>query len=247
MTDDGEDLGDFDDFNAADVEAEAEAVEDALVIAQTAETEVDAAISNLQQLSDEYVAARERGDHEVARELEAKRADLRERLSPWAVDPLARDFKVGDPVVDLAQGRRMTIVGTTGETAAEADRDRPFDILENYGNARLRVREGDPMYTCVYTSQVGTSPPSQKYDMPSSRLGRPLYENVDGVDRVWNTIARAALAAAFGAMLRNASIDDDEVEATAAHVGGVDAEIVDEALELARAGEESAPEDDDAE
>lgn len=250
---DDEDLGDFEDFNSDDVEAEAEAAEDALIVAQTAETEVDAAVQQLQTLSDEYVAARERGDDAIAEELEDRRAELRRRLTPWSVDPLARDFKIGDPVVDLATGRRMTLVGVTGETAEEADRDRPFDILDNYGNARLRVRRGDPMYTCIYTSQVGTSPPGKKYDMPSSRLGRPVYENVDGVDRVFDTVARAALASVFESMYRNRSIDDDEIVATAAHVGGVESTTVDEALEMAEAAvgvdptEDDDGEDDDAE
>ncbi|PSP80149.1 hypothetical protein BRC81_02870 [Halobacteriales archaeon QS_1_68_20] len=154
--------------------------------------------------------------------------------APEPVDPLADDFKIGDPVVDLANGRNMVVVGKAADRADAWSERNDYDLLGNTGNGRLRARPADPVYTCVYVASVD-SKPTKSYDFPSSRLGRPEYENVDGVDRVYRMVARDVFDRLFQASMRTSGDLAPADIAREAGIAGFDQNLIDEAAELAEA------------
>ena len=167
-----------------------------------------------------------------------------------AVDPLADDFEIGDPVVDLANGRNMVIVDRAADRADDWTEANGYDLLGNTGNDRLRARAADPVFTCVYVVSVG-SEPSKTYDFPSSRLGRAQYENAgESVHRVYELVARDILDQMFEAAFATdgdkewGGIPPVEVLESLARFTDLDDDVVDEAFELGKAAAQF--DDDDA-
>lgn len=150
---------------------------------------------------------------------------------PGRRDPLAGDFAIGDPVVDLANGRNMVIVDQAAESVTEWNERNDYNLLENTGNSRLRVGEGDPVFTCVYVNGVD-SQPSKTYDFPSSRLGRAEYENAADAT-VYELVARDVFRRLFAAALPDEETEADWLEGMASYVGEFDEDLVAEARELA--------------
>ena len=157
------------------------------------------------------------------------------------VDPLADDFEIGDPVVDLANGRNMVIVDQAADRADDWTEANGYDLLGNTGNDRLRARAADPVFTCVYVASVG-SEPSKTYDFPSSRLGRAQYENAgESVRRVYDLVARDILDQMFEAAFATdgdqewGGVPPVEVLESLARFTDLDDDVVDEAFELGKA------------
>lgn len=161
--------------------------------------------------------------------------------TPERRDPLADDFQLGDPVVDLANGRAMVIVEKLADRVDEYDE---YDLEDNYANERLRVSPADPVYGTEYVASVGSEPSGPRYGdppyaFPSSRLGRPTIESVDGIERVYEMVARDVLERLFveaaGDAGRYASALDDPAEVLDSIAGAAleDRDLVDEARELA--------------
>lgn len=159
------------------------------------------------------------------------------------IDPLAEDFQIGDPVVDLANGRSMVVVDRDADRVDEWIDENGYDLLDNYGNERLRALAADPVYECVYVSSV-SSRPSKSYSFPSSRLGRAEYENVDGVDRVYDMVARDVLERVLIAAHSVGDADHAEIVEMMAYEAGVDEDVIDEAVELAEVEVEFGGPDD---
>jgi hypothetical protein len=131
-------------------------------------------------------------------------------------DLLADDFRVGDPVIDLATGRAMVVVDVPGETVAEWSDREGYDLTENYANERTRADPNDPVIEAVYTASVQSEPNGPRssdeggYTFPSSRLGRPTIESIEGVRRVFDEVAvdvvrRLAVAAESDAVTTDVS------------------------------------------
>lgn len=180
-------------------------------------------------------------------DLDARRTTI--EAAPEPVDPLADDFEIGEPAIDTATGRSVVIVDRAADRTDDHSDAEGYDFLENYGNQRTRARAADPVYTAVYVSSI-QSKPSKSYDFPSSRLGRPEYENVDGVDRVYEMVARDVLEQLFvGASA--VGLDALAVESTRGALqrialeAGVDEDVVDEARELAEVETDFGGDDDD--
>jgi len=180
-------------------------------------------------------------------DLDARRTPI--EAAPEPVDPLADDFEIGEPAIDTATGRSVVIVDRAADRTDDHSDAEGYDFLENYGNQRTRARAADPVYTAVYVSSI-QSKPSKSYDFPSSRLGRPEYENVDGVDRVYEMVARDVLEQLFvGASA--VGLDALAVESTRGALqrialeAGVDEDVVDEARELAEVETDFGGDDDD--
>lgn len=166
---------------------------------------------------------------------EARRTTI--EAAPEPIDPLADDFRVGDPAIDLATGRTVVLVDRVAERTDDHSEREGYDFLDNYGNKRLRTNEADPVFEAVYVNSL-SSKPSKSYDFPTSRLGRPLYENVDGVDRIYDVVARDVLKRLFFAsdafdLDALAADDPDGVLLRRALEAGFDGDVVDEARELA--------------
>lgn len=154
-------------------------------------------------------------------------------------DPLADDFELGDPVVDLANGRAMVIVEKLADRVDEYDE---YDLEDNYANERLRVSPADPVYGTEYAASISSEPSGPRYGeppyaFPSSRLGRPTIESVDGIERVYDMVARDVLerlfAAAIGIDDGSASWDVEAILDDVVTEAGLEDDLVAEARELA--------------
>lgn len=215
-----DDLGDFDEFQNDDADVDDESNAHASAVAET-----------LAKADDEDLEAAGIDPDD----LDARRTTI--ELAPEPVDPLADDFQIGDPAIDTATGRSVVIVDRAADRTDDHSEREGYDFLDNYGNQRTRARAADPVYTAVYVSSL-QSKPTKSYDFPSSRLGRPEYENVDGVDRVYEMVARDLLERLFVAGTEFdvdaiATADGRGVVQRLALEAGVDEDVVDEARELA--------------
>jgi len=112
------------------------------------------------------------------------------------------EYKVGDPVVDLAQGRPMLVVRTPAKNMAEWSGDNGYDLAENYANSKFDPQPDEPVVECVYVSDI-RSEPSKTYTFPVSRValidvhhaddGRRVYDLDPGVIDEASELAEAAL------------------------------------------------------
>jgi hypothetical protein len=100
--------------------------------------------------------------------------------------------RVGDVVLDLAQGRPMLVTDQAADTVAAWHETHDYDLLGNYGNDRLGATERDTVWTCVYVGSI-RSEPSKTYDFPSSRLARIEHEAATDGERVQDVIAEHVL------------------------------------------------------
>jgi hypothetical protein len=91
------------------------------------------------------------------------------------------NLEVGEPVVDLAQGRPMVIVGRSDLDAKAWSEKHQYDLVGNYGNSRLGAEETDAVFRCVYVSDISNEP-SKDYSFPVSRLKRIEAHHADAVD-----------------------------------------------------------------
>ena len=160
------------------------------------------------------------------------------------------DITIGDVCLDLAQGRPVLVVSDTRQTAAEWSGDNNYDLVENYGNARLGTTPDDRVFDVVYCSDA-KSKPSKTYAYPESRLLRIEAEAAtdDGL-RVHERIARDVLEDVFSAAYHAAGGDAHEadwlLDALARHSGLDDSVIRDgydcglSAYELARSEADAA-------
>lgn len=182
--------------------------------------------SDLKRLGD-WVAEADPDDIEVPPSLNTDRRD-----------PLADDFRIGDPVIDLATGRSMVVVE---HLANRVDEYEDFDLLGHYAAQRTRVSPADPVIGCIYTASIQSEPSGPRHGDPpyafaSSRLGRPTIESVDGYDRVYSLVARDVLERLLAHRFHvdpGALDDTDNVVYRLAIEAGLDDELVEEAHELA--------------
>jgi hypothetical protein len=140
------------------------------------------------------------------------------------------NLEVGEPVVDLAQGRPMVIVGRSDLDAKAWSEKHQYDLVGNYGNSRLNASEDDAVFRCVYVSDISNEP-SKDYSFPVARLKRIESHHADAVDlRIPQRVRQNLLVA----MLAEATDDSERGAITQAAVrAGVDGELIEEAAELA--------------
>jgi len=79
------------------------------------------------------------------------------------------EYKIGDPVVDLAQGRPMVVVNVPDQSVEEWSDTNDYDLAGNYANSRFDPRPDEPVVETVYVSDV-RSEPSKTYTFPVSRI-----------------------------------------------------------------------------
>jgi hypothetical protein len=82
---------------------------------------------------------------------------------------MREDYRIGDPVMDAAQGRAMIVVSDPTETVAEWSERENYSLTENYANGKFDPDPDEPAVECVYVSDV-RSEPSKTYTFPASRL-----------------------------------------------------------------------------
>lgn len=112
---------------------------------------------------------------------------------------MTEDIRVGDVVLDLAQGRPMQVVEVHSADAGVWSVANGYDLSGNYANDRLGATDDDAVYECVYVSNL-RSEPSKTYAFPEARLARIEVEAAtkDG-DRVQDALVTELLAEMFDA------------------------------------------------
>jgi len=138
-------------------------------------------------------------------------------------------YRIGDPVMDAAQGRAMIVLDAPDMSVTEWSNHNGYDLMDNYANDKFDPDPDEAVVECVYVSDV-RSEPSKTYTFPVSRVRLIDAHHADGEGRVADRVVRDLLAG----MLSNAA-DDGSTEflATLAADAGVDAETIDTARELA--------------
>ncbi|WP_435552737.1 hypothetical protein [Natrinema sp. CGMCC1.2065] len=144
-------------------------------------------------------------------------------------------IKPGDVALDRTQGRPVHVLEDTGQTVLQWTNENGYDLLDNYGNGRCGATAEDRVFEVVYCSSI-QSEPSKIYAMPESRLDRVETEKADGGRQVYDRIVVDVLDQLF----QRAGRDDEQAVAVLeayATDAGVDADVVDEARELAEAAQ----------
>jgi hypothetical protein len=110
-------------------------------------------------------------------------------------------YRIGDPVMDLAQGRPMIVLDAPQQNVAEWSNNNDYDLLDNYANSKFQPHASEPVVTCVYVSDV-RSEPSKTYSFPVSRCKLIDAHHADDgprvADRVLATFAEDLLETAAG-------------------------------------------------
>lgn len=142
--------------------------------------------------------------------------------------PPGREYKIGDPVMDAAQGRPMIVVDVPDRTVAKWSGDNGYDLLSNYANSKFDPEPDEPVVECVYVSDV-QSEPSKTYTFPISRVKLIDVHHADDGRRIYDRVALEVIERLFVQAL-----DDDRGGATLETMAlraGFD-HLVDEAIEL---------------
>jgi hypothetical protein len=142
-------------------------------------------------------------------------------------------YKIGDPVMDGAQGRPMVVVNAPDETVSEWSEANNYDLLDNYANGRFDPDPDEAVVECVYVSDV-RSEPSKTYTFPTSRVWLIDVHHADGGRRLAGRVVVETLAAVMQAADEFADVPINRADVgQLARYAGMDESVVSEALELA--------------
>jgi hypothetical protein len=109
---------------------------------------------------------------------------------------MSNPYQVGDPVVDLAQGRPMVVLEAPDQTVAEWSEANNYELTTNYANGKLGASDDEAVVRCVYVSDI-RSEPSKDYTFPVSRLALIDVHHADGGKRIAERVQIDLLAAMF--------------------------------------------------
>jgi len=146
-----------------------------------------------------------------------------------ATDDVSNPYRIGDPVMDAAQGRAMIVLDAPAQTVAEWSDANGYDLEGNYANGKFDPAPGEAVVECVYVSDV-RSEPSKTYTFPVSRVCLIDAHHADDGGRVAERVTEQVLEGLF----TNAADDGSgEFIATLAADAGIETETIDRARELA--------------
>ena len=146
----------------------------------------------------------------------------------------ANPYRRGDPVMDAAQGRAMIVLDAPEQTVAEWSDANNYELTENYANSKFAASEEEYVVECVYVSDV-RSEPSKTYTFPASRLRLIDAHHADGGRRIGSRVIQDFTIEFFRLCLqRNEQVEAEWVRESLKEIG-VDADLVDEAYEVADA------------
>lgn len=111
--------------------------------------------------------------------------------------PTSNPYRIGDPVVDLAQGRPMIVLDAPEQNVVEWSGDNDYNLLRNYANGKFDPDPDEYVVECVYVSDV-RSEPSKSYTFPVSRVCLIDAHHADGGARIYDRIARDVMEQLFG-------------------------------------------------
>jgi len=141
-------------------------------------------------------------------------------------------YHVGDPVVDLAQGRPMVVLDAPDLTVSEWSDINDYDLQGNYANSKFDPADDEGVVECVYVSDV-RSEPSKTYTFPVSRVALIDAHHADDGRRIYERAVRGVLAAMFAVAPHVTERDSIEGLHAIAENAVADRDLVDEARELA--------------
>lgn len=144
-------------------------------------------------------------------------------------------YRIGDPVMDAAQGRAMIVLDAPDVTVAEWSDRNGYDLERNYANEKFEPNPNEPVVECVYVSDV-RSEPSKSYTFPVSRVRLIDAHHADDGGRIADRVTVAVLEALFAAAYDDPEALDLPSPATVgavAQAAGIDVETIDRARELA--------------
>lgn len=147
-------------------------------------------------------------------------------------ESVANPYRIGDPVMDAAQGRPMIVIDAPDETVATWSESNDYDLTANYANEKFGASTGEPVVECIYVSDV-RSEPSKTYTFPASRLRLIDVHHADDGRRLYDRVARDLLEAVFAAAMQADDVALDTVVRLSRRAGVVDPSAIDEARELA--------------
>lgn len=116
-------------------------------------------------------------------------------------DSSVQPYRIGDPVIDLAQGRPMVVVDAPQQDVHDWSEANDYDLQGNYANSRFGPALSEPVVECVYVGDI-RSEPSKTYTFPVSRCKLIEVHHADDGRRLADRIA--------------AELVDDILEAAAA-------------------------------
>jgi len=122
-------------------------------------------------------------------------------LPDAAENGTVQPYRIGDPVIDLAQGRPMVVVDAPEQDVAGWSEANNYNLLENYANSRFDPKRSEPVVECVYVGNIRNEP-SRSYTFPVSRCKLIEVHHADDGRRLADRIA--------------AELVDDILEAAAA-------------------------------
>jgi hypothetical protein len=141
-------------------------------------------------------------------------------------------YKIGDPVVDLAQGRPMIVLDAPNESVqAWSDRE-GYDLADNYANGKLGADPDETVVRCVYVSDI-RSEPSKDYTFPVSRVTLIDVHHADDGRRVYDRVAMDILERLFSVAAGAMEPDNTEMLHSVCRDAGLDEDVVQVARELA--------------
>jgi hypothetical protein len=150
-------------------------------------------------------------------------------------------YKTGDPVVDLAQGRPMVVLDAPDQTVDEWSDANNYNLTENYANGKLDPDPDESVVRCVYVSDI-RSEPSKDYTFPVSRVALIDVHHADDGERLADRVTIETLAAVFRTLAAN-GLGHRNIAGLLA--GEIDERLVDIAQELADVNQTIAPEAED--
>lgn len=117
---------------------------------------------------------------------------------------MEQPYHVGDPVVDLAQGRPMLVLESPETTVDEWSAENGYQLMDNYANSKLDTTPSMPVVRCVYLSDI-RSEPSKDYTFPASRVALIDAHHADDGRRIHERVQLQVLEELFDAAYRSGS------------------------------------------
>jgi hypothetical protein len=152
-------------------------------------------------------------------------------------------YAIGDPVMDMAQGRPMIVLDTPGMTVREWSDANGYDLLDNYANSKFDPSPDEGVVECVYLGDV-RSEPSKSYTFPVSRVTLIDAHHADSGRRISNRVVERLVTGLIGAAIDHEHTPTvADIQASFAEIG-VPKDIIDVAEEVAKADRETPPEPD---
>lgn len=153
-------------------------------------------------------------------------------------DAVSNPYRIGDPVVDLAQGRSMVVLGAPDQTVAEWSDENNYDLEGNYANGKLGASPGECVVRCVYVSDI-RSEPSKDYTFPASRVALIDAHHADDGRRIADRIIESFVTDLFETAIQNGAEgtlpSPADLNALFDTADGADSEVIDAAESVAKA------------